>query len=247
MPIYKSSTDFLRNSVLSIKQQSYPVRLICILNGMNTTNNIFYSELLHSLGADLILSCPLKGISHALNFGIPHVRSEYVARQDDDDISHPERIRIQLSYLLEKNIDIVGSDIVALDSSGCPIQYVRYPDTDFHCKSTLVYKSCFCHGSVLLRSRLLKHYQYPHAGSEDYALWLRLCQKYRYGNVSIPLYYYRRHSDQYTHTRIPYLFLITSLGLLRTRPLHTQPRLFFMLLSYLFFHVSKNRIIALNA
>ncbi|MBC6445214.1 MAG: glycosyltransferase family 2 protein, partial [Alphaproteobacteria bacterium GM202ARS2] len=40
-----------------------------------------------------------RGAARARNTGLAHVRGTYVAFQDDDDVSHPERLRKQADYL----------------------------------------------------------------------------------------------------------------------------------------------------
>ena len=42
------------------------------------------------------------GLAYRLNQGIGLAKGKYIARMDDDDISHPNRLKYQLEFL-EKN------------------------------------------------------------------------------------------------------------------------------------------------
>src|SRR5262249_47417024 len=42
-----------------------------------------------------------RGLAGALNHGISLARGRYIARQDQDDISHPQRLEAQVRYLDE--------------------------------------------------------------------------------------------------------------------------------------------------
>ncbi len=51
------------------------------------------------------------GIIDALNTGLANAKGEYIARMDDDDISHPDRMKVQLEHLLKHQLDICGARI----------------------------------------------------------------------------------------------------------------------------------------
>ena len=99
IPIHYSNRKLLEQSIKSIQSQTVSTRIICVLNGMSRADTLSYQSYLISLGIDKVLLCPHKGVAHSLNFAIPYLESEYLARQDDDDISHPERLEILLQKL----------------------------------------------------------------------------------------------------------------------------------------------------
>ena len=103
IPIYNSNKEYLRSSILSLKNQTTKNSIICILNGMDHNQNVKYTKLLKELKVDLIVECPYKGVAEALNYGFAFTRSEFIARQDDDDLSHPDRLYLQYQYM-KKNM-----------------------------------------------------------------------------------------------------------------------------------------------
>jgi glycosyltransferase EpsE len=69
------------------------------------------------------------GFAAACNFGIAHARGEYIARQDFDDRSYPDRLRLQVDFL-EGNpaIGVVGGYYILVDQNRAE-RYVRMPPT----------------------------------------------------------------------------------------------------------------------
>ena len=221
MPVYSSNFDFLLASVKSIQAQSVPTRLICILNGMSATANKRYKDFLNDLNVDVILTCPLKGVSHALNYALPYIKSDYVARQDDDDISHPFRIELIMKFMKEHELDVAGCNIRIIDSHSKVKTSRTYPAQDDGCKKSLVYKTCFCHPSVVIKSSIFDDNKYPNSKSEDYAFWMLLASSSKFGNLQLPLFFWRRSPLQASSKYIPYLYIKDSFLLLlqyRGRP-----------------------------
>jgi glycosyltransferase involved in cell wall biosynthesis len=70
------------------------------------------------------------GAAAAYNFGVAQARGEYIARQDFDDRSYPERLRLQVAYLdAHPEVGIVGGYYVLVDERRDE-RYVRMPPTD---------------------------------------------------------------------------------------------------------------------
>jgi glycosyltransferase involved in cell wall biosynthesis len=60
-----------------------------------------------------IVSSPTPGVAAALNHGLSHCKSDYVARMDADDIAAPGRLREQIAALqYRSDVDVVGTNIV---------------------------------------------------------------------------------------------------------------------------------------
>ena len=116
LPVYKSNKNFLKESIKSVLNQNIKVRIFCILNGMSKIENNQYINFLKEFNCNILIS-PNKGIAASLNYAIPYTRSNYIARQDDDDISHPDRFLIQKNYLDNHNCDVVGTNIKILDNN----------------------------------------------------------------------------------------------------------------------------------
>ena len=57
------------------------------------------------------------GIAAALNNGLNVAKGDYIARQDQDDISHPERFSLQVGYLENNDVDLVDTNFVFIDEN----------------------------------------------------------------------------------------------------------------------------------
>lgn len=70
------------------------------------------------------------GFAGALNHGIAQARGEYIARQDFDDRSYPDRLRLQVAFLdAHPQVGVVGSYYLLIDENRDE-RYVRMPPTD---------------------------------------------------------------------------------------------------------------------
>lgn len=70
------------------------------------------------------------GRAAALNFAIDHARAPYIAQQDFDDVSYPERLRLQVEFLdAHPEVGLVGSYYVLVDDNRGE-RFVRMPPTD---------------------------------------------------------------------------------------------------------------------
>jgi glycosyltransferase involved in cell wall biosynthesis len=70
------------------------------------------------------------GISVAANYGVTQARGEYIARQDFDDRSFPERLRLQVEFLdAHAKVGVVGSTYVVVDENRGE-RYVRTPPSE---------------------------------------------------------------------------------------------------------------------
>jgi glycosyltransferase involved in cell wall biosynthesis len=70
------------------------------------------------------------GAAAAYNYGVAQARGEYIARQDFDDRSYPERLRLQVALLdAQPEVGIVGGHYVLVDERRGE-RYVRMPPTD---------------------------------------------------------------------------------------------------------------------
>ena len=243
LPVYKSNKIFLKESIKSLLNQNIKVRIFCILNGMNKIENNQYINFLKEFNCHILIS-PNRGIAASLNYAIPYTRSNYIARQDDDDISHPDRFLIQKNYLDNHNCDVVGTNIKILDNNGNIIGKKEYPNTDLACKRQLIYKTCFCHPSTMMRREFLLKNQYPDLSSEDYALWIKALKNSIYNNLKKELYFYRRSDGQYSNQKfVTYLYFQSSINLINRISKNFGEKIInlLLLLIYFIFFVMKRR------
>ncbi|WP_139709050.1 glycosyltransferase [Aeromonas allosaccharophila] len=153
-----------------------------------------------------VLSTPIPQLTYALNFAVSHTKNDYIARMDADDISVANRLNTQLNVMLEKNLDVLGSDVILIDKDGVELGPRLYPRGEMINK-LLPFRNCFCHPSVIFKKAIFYKVRGYNSGlnSEDYDLWLRLMRMgVKWDNIAQPLLYYRIHQSSAQGTRLAY-------------------------------------------
>ncbi len=138
-----------------------------------------------------------QGLAHALNCLIANSQGEYLARMDDDDWAHPNRIEHQLAYLKAHGLDVCGTWYRR--RAGFRQSTMRPPTSHDAICAELLFQPPLLHPSVMLRREIIERFgayseDYPHA--EDYELWIRLVPQCRFGNVPEVLMSYRLSATQ---------------------------------------------------
>lgn len=157
---------------------------------------------------------PQQGIAHALNAGLKHCNTPYVARMDADDFSHPERLQKQLDYL-EKNpdIDVVSSqtifssDIPGSEGFALFIDWQNHIITPEEHDLQRFIESPMAHPTIMFRRELIDNYGLYNTGPvpEDYEMWLRwMDQGARFYKIPEPLLTWHDHSGRLTRTHDNY-------------------------------------------
>ena len=133
------------------------------------------------------------GLPKALNAGIARARGIYLARQDADDVSLPQRLAKQAAFLdqhPEYALVGSGSQIMVPDGSN-PIatgRYHRHPTANGQLQVELLANNRFVHSSVMIRKSCLKvtglYSEDPeHFPPEDYDLWLKMARHFCVANL----------------------------------------------------------------
>lgn len=143
-----------------------------------------------------------------LNFGLMHAKGDYIARIDADDVAEPIRLAKQLDYILNNNIDVIGSNIELIDENNKPIGNKYYPEKDLKIRKKIYYANPLAHPSVMYRKNvILKNSGYMNGKvSEDYDLWIRLMRdkNVKFYNIQENLTKYRIHTNQARGNKLAY-------------------------------------------
>ncbi|MDP8230795.1 MAG: glycosyltransferase [Candidatus Gorgyraea atricola] len=139
------------------------------------------------------------GLSKSLNIGIREAQGEYIARQDADDTSMPDRLSKQIEFMQDsEEIAISGTFYRMIDERDRLLYRFIMPAEDSEIKKWLREVNCFCHGSVMFRKKDIKEvglYPEQYECSQDYALWLTMSKNYKLANIPEFLYTLRLHGS----------------------------------------------------
>lgn len=212
MPV-RNGFPYLPAALGSLRAQTYEDLEILVIDDGSTDETASFIRgvadrrvrLLDSQGA---------GIVAALNLGLINATGEFVARQDADDLSHPERFGRQVALLqAHPDIDVVACRADFIDADGRPAEtpwtrdvrrwHERAANPD-ELRRLLPLTCCIVHGSVMARRRVLIEaggYRPEFEWAEDYELWLRLLHDHRFARVPERLYVHRIHADRVSDRR----------------------------------------------
>lgn len=208
MSIYKNENPvFFKLCLESLKAQTMPIdELVLIEDGPipSTLSDLIeiYRETLNIVSVKIPIN---KGLGNALNFGLKHCSSVFVARMDTDDIAYIDRFFEQIKFM-ENNpeIDLCGSFSTEINETGEEVRLRKMPvDHDSIVKN--LWANPFIHPSVIFkRERMLSigGYDATLSRRQDYELWFRCAYNgFKLANIPKPLLYYR--FGESTHKKQP--------------------------------------------
>ncbi len=136
------------------------------------------------------------GFAHALNLGLHEARGAYIARMDGDDISLPERLEKEASYLeRHKDVYVLGGQVDIIDESGRVVSERKYPLGGGKLFFFSAVRNPLAHPAVMMRRELVEEgfsYDESLEMSEDLDLWLRIMNhSHRIANLPDKVLAYR--------------------------------------------------------
>jgi glycosyltransferase involved in cell wall biosynthesis len=183
MSVYnKEQPEFLRGSIESmLKQTAPPSDFVIVADGpLNDALDAVldeYNEQYKPL-FQIIRLPKNEGQGIALQKGLLHCKNELVARMDSDDISLPERCRLQLAAFANyPGLAIVGGQINEFETEpGKPYASRKVPLTQTDIAAYAKKRNPFNHMTVMFIKQVVLdagNYQ-PFPLFEDYWLWVRM-------------------------------------------------------------------------
>jgi hypothetical protein len=204
MSVYNAE-DYVGHAIESLLKQTYTDFEFIIVNDASTDTSLQVIRSYDDPRIKLVDFQQNRGQTAALNEGLRAASGAYLARQDADDVSHPDRLKKQVEYL-DHHPDclLVGTAAELIDARGQVSSIDRKPVTDAEVRACFAdHNNAFYHGSVMFRHDVLALSGYYREGfrtSQDYDMWLRIAEKGAVANLPDPLYQYRLHEGQMTFT-----------------------------------------------
>ncbi len=145
------------------------------------------------------------GLVYSLNQGVKLARGTFIARQDSDDISVPERFSKELDLIkTDERLAVVGSFFTYVDLEDKPSITIVMPTLPEDLHLSLFYTNPIGHGTALIRKQALVEaglYNDNYHAVEDYNLWRQLAPHWRFAIVPESLYLYRINPDSISHSK----------------------------------------------
>ena len=202
MPVYNGA-EFINESIESVLNQTLKNFEFLIIDDGSIDNSADIIRTYQDPRIHFILNETNIGLVNTLNKGIELARGNFIARMDQDDICHPERLEKQFDFVkMNPEIILVGSGCIEIDENGNKITTHQYPSNHNKLLNNLLkLKAFFPHSSAFfnkIKVRKLGGYNINLNGAEDYDLWLRITNMGVIGCVTEPLIKLRKHSTSMT-------------------------------------------------
>lgn len=198
----------LERSLQSVLSQSFAdFELIVVDDGSTDATPAILAALTRADPRVIVLRQENRGLTASLNRGIALARGTYVARQDADDISKPERFARQIAYLeTHPSVAALGTYAEVIDRSGMAVSRLAGAcGAPAVTRGLMTLRRTPVHGSVMMRKNVLEAaggYREAFRAGQDYDLWLRLISRFDVDNLPDVLYQWRMdHESVYTTQR----------------------------------------------
>lgn len=196
MPVYNGAKT-IRQTIDSVLNQTHRAfRLLIVDDGSTDNTEELCKPYLEDERVQYIRESH-KGISETLNRGVSLSQTDYVARQDADDIWMPWHLDLLLHELEENpQLDIIGARVLA-EEDEIPDKIRRHPTNHLMGEKLwleLAYRNCFNHSTVIFKRSAYDEaggYDAKCDGFEDWHLWSRMVTKDNALVLNIVTTYYR--------------------------------------------------------
>ena len=195
MGVYNAQ-DTLRAAINSIIAQTFTDWEMIIVDDGSTDNTYKILDEFSNNHSKILIVKNSKnmGLPYCLNKGIGMSKGEFIARMDADDISYPDRLKTQLSYMKEnEHVDVLGCSAKMLNHDLSIVKMVNMPRYHDDCLRYIAKSTPFIHPSVLIRKRFFNKnglYNSKLKKAQDYDLWARGIKSSCYENIPVVLLEY---------------------------------------------------------
>lgn len=199
LPVYNAE-KYIDKAIRSILSQTYKNWELIIVDDGSSDRSIEIARSYDDSRIIIYSDGKNKKLPARLNEVVQRANGDFIARMDADDIIAPNKIEMQVNYLLEnKEIDLVSTGLCSISNNDEVLGVRVYKNRELSIDEVLLGQSGIVHAAVLARKswfeRHLYSSNYPRA--EDYELWARSVVEHdlNYYLIEEPLYYYREDGN----------------------------------------------------
>jgi hypothetical protein len=202
MAVYNGE-HFLRDSIDSILGQTFRDFEFIIIDDGSTDDSNRIIRSYADPRVRLVENEGNLGLTRSLNRGLRLARGEFIARQDADDISEPERFAMQVAFLdAYPEVALLGTQYRYMDEAGKSWETDPLPSSPLELRWALLFGTAVIHTSVMLRREGVLEtvglYDETVAYAQDYEYWCRIAAHFPVATLDAPLVRYRCHKASIT-------------------------------------------------
>ena len=189
MSVYNSE-ETIEESINSVLNQTFSDFEFLIIDDCSTDSSLEIIKKFEKTDSRITVFCNEKnlGLTKSLNKLIQNSNFDFIARQDSDDRSFPNRLETQMNNLINSDLDFCTSRALKEGGNVTPNvkHYLPY-------KFMVNYLNPFIHGTLLIKKQVLENlngYDERFYYAQDYKLFKDLIkQNFKFKVISSPLYY----------------------------------------------------------
>lgn len=136
------------------------------------------------------------------NLAISKAAGRFIAFLDADDIWHPEKLSVQIAFMVNNDYHFTHTSYGYLDENGNRIKSTFHVSQEVDYSHLLKRTEISCLTAVYDASKIGKYYMSEHPRKQDYALWLSILKNgiNAYG-IDKELAYYRQVNGSATNSK----------------------------------------------
>ncbi|MBI2269451.1 MAG: glycosyltransferase family 2 protein [Bacteroidetes bacterium] len=196
LPVYNAE-PYIHNSIQSILDQTYSNWELIIVDDGSTDHSVEVAEAFKDKRIQ-ILKKSNSGMADSLNKAMAIAKGDYIARQDADDISLPERLEKQIRFMLKNTeIGLLGTWSGIINEKGeSTRQFHKHPLSSPELKCDLFFDNPFVHSSAIFKRNVIDgcgvYDTTINSLVQDFEYWFRISRKYDVANIGEVLHQYRQ-------------------------------------------------------
>ena len=202
-PVYNGA-HYLEESIQSILNQTYYNFEIIIIDDGSTDDSSTIIQKFSDPRIRFYYNQTNQGLAETLNRAINLSKGDYLARQDQDDISLPKRFERQVEFFeTHTGYGMVGTWAKVRRCEQGNVGLIDPPTESLILKFELMFNNQFVHSSVMILKEVFKKIGLYSTNKsrqppEDYELWYRITRQYEVSNIPEVLLVYNETPNSMT-------------------------------------------------
>jgi glycosyltransferase involved in cell wall biosynthesis len=204
IPVYKGE-NYLAQAIDSALAQTYPHIEVLVINDGSPDNGATKMVAMSYGSRIRYYEKENGGVATALNYGLQQMKGDYFSWLSHDDLYYPEKIQKQIEFLAQSGMPsdlLVYSDFNFIDKDSNYIRDFSIKHVEPTCFKTYFVLGDIVHGcTLLIPKRCFQECGFFNTSlktTQDYELWFRFSEKFRFAHLREKLVKSRLHAEQGT-------------------------------------------------
>ena len=196
MPVYNAQ-KYIGKAIKSVLDQTFRDFELLVVDDCGNDASVEIAKRYTDQRIKMFHNPGNMGIAYSRNLAIRESRGKYLAIMDDDDISMPDRLKIQVDFM-EHNpkIDVVGGQSCIIDENDKVISGPEMMQENYKMNKVMfLFYNSFHNSETMIRKSLLDKYQIHYydnlLGMEDFRFWIDCALHGRISNINEEVLRYR--------------------------------------------------------